>query len=89
MTILDNDKIIKDFIINNLETNAYYENLKHLYDFADDKDYFIKAIFDCFEMYNCRYSIYTIMDSIEHFLEQHTDITNIYKAIDHKDFDID
>lgn len=89
MNILDNDKLIKDFIINNLETNAYYKNLKHLYDFADDKDYFVKAIFDCFEMYNCRYSIYTIMDSIEHFLEKHDYATDIYKIIQHEYFEID
>lgn len=77
MTILDNDKIIKDFIINNLETNSYYENLKHMYDFADDKDYFVNAILTCFKMYDEYYSIYTIMDSIEDYIEdtqQHDDI---------------
>jgi hypothetical protein len=66
--LMNNYKIIKDFIINNLEYNAYYENLKHIYDFADDKTQVVDDIITCFNNYDCYYSIYTIMDSLEEFI---------------------
>lgn len=80
-----NDKLIKDFIINNIENNDYYTNIKKEYDNSKDKEQIINDILYCFEsMFNTYYSIYTILDSIE----QNMYNTTIRQTIEDENFEI-
>ena len=85
---IENDKLIKNFIRNNILNNAYYEYIKDMYDLADNQDDFVETIFNCFEMYGAYYSIYTIMDSIEDYIEETQKYKTIEQIICAEDFEI-
>lgn len=79
---------IREFIKHNINTNEYYTPIKELYDKAEDKEYFVGRIIKCFENFNAYYSVYTIMDSIIAFMEQHEDIRDMDDIIYHEEFDL-
>lgn len=85
---IKNNEMIKSFIKNNILNNYYYENIKKLFDFADDKDDFVDTIFNCFEQFDTYYSIYTIMDSIEDYIEKTQMYDRIEQIIYAEDFEI-
>lgn len=85
---ITNDELIKKFIKNNILNNAYYEEIKKMYDFADDKDDFVDTIFNCFEQFDTYYSIYIIMDSIEDYIEKTQMYDTIEQIIYAEDFEI-
>ena len=82
----DNDTLIKEFIEHNIHNNAYYEYIKQMYDLADDQEDFIDTILECFNMYDAYYSIYTILDSIEDYLESENAYDTIEQVIYAEDF---
>lgn len=69
-----------------LEENGYYSNMRADYQNTENKDAIINEIMNCYlESYNAYYSIYTIMDSIEDYIEQ-CDEVSIIEAINSNDF---
>lgn len=54
-----------DIIVMQLEKNGYYELMKKDYQQSKDKPEIVEEIYNLYEGFNCYYSIYTIMDSIE------------------------
>lgn len=79
-------QLIKAFILYNIQHNAYYEYIADIYHNSTDDT--IELIYDCFENYDCYYSIYTIMDSIEDFIETHKNIHSLNQVIYDIDFEI-
>ena len=78
-------ELIKNFILHNILHNDYYEHIKYIYETTENA---VNEIYECFDNYNCYYSIYTIMDSIENFIAIHKDIYTIRQVIDNEDFEI-
>lgn len=68
-----------------LEENNYYERMKLDYE-KSNKEAIISEIMNCYqESFNCYYSIYAIMDSIEEYMEQHNE-PSIIEAINSNEF---
>lgn len=88
--IIENENLMKNFIKNNILNNNYYENIKKIYENAnnDEKTTIILEILDCFENFNSYYSLYTIMDSIEDCLNEHKNIKSIQDIIESDYFTI-
>ena len=84
-----NDNLLFEFVKNNIENNGYYEYLRTEYLKNDDKKCFINTIIHCFENFDCYYSLYIIMDSIEDYAQNNKlkdiDICDIINA---EDFEI-
>lgn len=88
--ILRNTKYLSQFIRNNLLHNDYYTILGKMYRKAksDAKDDIIGQILDAYENFNSYFSMYTIMDTIEEYMQTHENYTNIYDVINADDFEI-
>ena len=66
-----------------IQHNGWYEKIKE--DFKNNES-IVWSIRKLWTYYQ-EYSLYTIMDSIEEFMEEHK-IKSVDKAISHKDFEI-
>lgn len=88
--ILRNSKYLRQFIKNNLLHNDYYIILGKLYKKAkgEEKDYIISQILHIYEDFNAYFSMYTIMDTIEEYMQANPSYTNIYDVVDAEDFEI-
>lgn len=85
------EKMIKDFIKYLVENNDYYELVKIEYGKDDDENYYINTIYKLYKNFNAYYSIYTILDTIEDYLQEdkkNNICRNIYEIIDDEDFEI-
>ena len=78
------DELAREYIKFQIENNDYYENIKKAY----DKDAScINAIFNCWEDFDCYYSIYKIMDAIEKFMERYN-VDSVEKVVEDEKFDL-
>jgi len=78
---------IKNFIKEEIETNDYYEKIKAEYETAEDKDYYIYKVYNIFlDWYNGYYSVWTILDTIEDYMEENN--WNFEETISYEDFTI-
>lgn len=80
-----NDELKREFVKNNVANNEYYENIRNEYNTTDNKDDFVEEIMYCYEdQFDCYYSLYAVMDSIEEYMREHS--TNIKQTIKSEDF---
>lgn len=88
--ILRNTKYLSQFIKNNLLHNDYYTILGKLYRKAkgDEKNDIIGQILDAYNDFNSYFSIYTIMDTIEDYMQANPNYTNIDNVVNAEDFEI-
>ena len=78
---------IDDFIRDEIEFNSYYEKIRKEYQKAKDKDYYIYKVYDIFlNWYNGYFSIWTILDTIEDYMEENK--WTFEKTINYDDFTI-
>jgi len=85
-----NNELEYQFIKNNIENNDYYEIMRKEYSKHNEveKDSITREIRYCYKyMFDCYYSIYTIMNTIEEYLQNHKKMT-ISEAIHQYDFEI-
>lgn len=62
-------KLIRAFIKELIENNNYYERIRKEYSQSEDKNYYIDKIQTIFEeWFNAYFSIYTIMNTIEDYM---------------------
>ena len=60
-----------EWVKNQIENNSYYENIRKFYHKAQKKDLScISDILECWEWFDFYYSLYTIMNSIEDYMEE-------------------
>ena len=87
--LLKNDKYKYLFIKNNILHNDYYRFIRKLYRKADadGKENIIQQILEAFEGFNCFYSLYTIMDTIERYMRG-KDYASIDEVVNDPEFEI-
>lgn len=83
-----NQKYMQNFVKNNILYNSYYENVKEIYKNTQQKGNIISLILKCFYDYDCYFSLFTIMNSIEEFLTENENIKTIEDVLQSKNFDI-
>lgn len=75
----------KSIIAIQLENNGYYSLIRKDYKTSKNKDEIIEGIYDLYESFNCYYSIYAIMDSIEECMRNYNE-SSIIDAINNDGF---
>lgn len=78
---------IDEFIREEIETNDYYEKIREEYTESEDKNYYVYKVYNIFlNWYNGYYSVWTILDTIEDYMEEND--WTFEETINYEDFTI-
>ncbi len=89
--ILRDNIYIKKMIKNNILHNDYYGTLRRWYKKSkgDEKIELVNQVFNAYDRnFNGYYSVYTIMNAIEEYLQENKNCESICDALDDDEFEI-